>query len=501
MLFKYILTVTAAAIAALSASAVDITTVAAGTLARQLADDTSISQLKVDGPIDATDFDFITHKLLSLTDLDLSDAVIAAAEDVKTAANITAYRANELPPYALFGSKVTSVALPQTITSIGEAAFGKCAVKAIEIPPTVTAIGDYAFTGCNELKEIAIPSTVTSVGAGAFKDCTALETAAIHSRLHTIGADMFNGCTSLADVLLPQTCRQIGDRAFENCTSLQQIAFPAALISIGDKAFYNSGLTSMSLDNCKSLLSVGDFAFAKCSSLTDASFGNSGVTLGKGLFFDDTAMQSILLPASATVIPSFTFKGASAIDPTAAVPAAATEIGDYALTGWDKITEFTIPAGITHIGDGAMEGWTALQILNVEALPDAPTLGKEVWRNVDQPNTTLSVSNNNIEAFEAADQWKDFKISLYTSVDDIADDISGNSSQVDFTVGDGYLRIDSRGADIATLSIYDLSGRSRYAAAPRAGAAVINTSQWRGSVIIAAVTLADGTKSSVKLIL
>ena len=503
MLFKHLLTIAAAASAAFSATALDITTATAGTLEQELGDGSSISTLKVDGPINAIDFDFITHRMPALTGLDLSGAVIEAVGNAHTTANITEYNANELPPYAFFGSKITSVALPQGITAIGEAAFGKCAISAIEIPAAVTTVGNYAFTGCPALKEITLPAAVTSVGDGAFKDCTALETAVIQSNIEAIAPDMFNGCTLLADVQLPSSCKQIGNGAFENCTSLQQIAFPAALVTIGDKAFYNSGLTSLSLDACKSLLSAGDFAFAKCSGLADATFGNSGAALGKGLFFDDSALQMIQLPASTTVIPSFTFKGTASIDATTAIPAVATEIGDYALTGWNKVTEFTLPAGITHLGDGAMEGWTALEILNVVALPDAPTLGNEVWRNVDQPNTTLSVSNSNIEAFEVAPQWKDFKISLYTSVDDIVDDItgSGNKTKVDFNVGDGCLRIASHGADIAAVSIYDLSGRARYGAAPDAATVMINTMQWRGSVIIASVTLADGSVSSVKLVL
>ena len=66
---------------------------------------------------------------------------------------------------------LSSITLPEGLTSIGEYAFASCNLTSITIPDGVTSIGDGAFNGCYGLTSITLPEGLTSIGDGTFKDC------------------------------------------------------------------------------------------------------------------------------------------------------------------------------------------------------------------------------------------------------------------------------------------------------------------------------------------
>lgn len=73
-------------------------------------------------------------------------------------------------------STVTSVKIPEGVTTIGSYAFQNCkALTEVNIPTTVTKIDNYAFNGCVALENTVVPKSVTSVGNYAFKGCSGLK--------------------------------------------------------------------------------------------------------------------------------------------------------------------------------------------------------------------------------------------------------------------------------------------------------------------------------------
>ena len=80
-------------------------------------------------------------------------------------------------------------------------AFSGCSsLTSIAIPDSVTTIGDYAFHGCTSLTSVTIPDSVTSIGGSAFEDCTSLTSVTIPDSVTSIGWYAFRGCTSLTSV-------------------------------------------------------------------------------------------------------------------------------------------------------------------------------------------------------------------------------------------------------------------------------------------------------------
>ena len=93
----------------------------------------------------------------------------------------------------------------------------------LAIPKTVTAIGDEAFWWCESVKSVIIPQGVTSIGKNAFYNCINLESITIPDSVTSIGERAFSSCTKLANITIPKSVTQIGSQAFSNCTKLKTI--------------------------------------------------------------------------------------------------------------------------------------------------------------------------------------------------------------------------------------------------------------------------------------
>ena len=181
---------------------------------------------------------------------------------------------------AVFGTSntsVTSIVIPNGITSIADYAFQRCTrLASITIPESITTIGIRVFQECANLASITIPNSVTSLGAeGLFAYCTKLTSVTIPNSVTSIGEEWFSYCTSLTSVTIPSGVTRIGVSAFYNCTSITSIIIPSGVTSILTAAF--SDCTSLSKITIPSgVTSIGAEAFRNCIALTQIVFlGNA----------------------------------------------------------------------------------------------------------------------------------------------------------------------------------------------------------------------------------
>ena len=71
---------------------------------------------------------------------------------------------------------MTSITIPNSVTSIGSSAFYGCSgLTSITIPNSVTSIGNSAFYGCSSLTSVTIPNSVKKIYYSAFSKCSNLE--------------------------------------------------------------------------------------------------------------------------------------------------------------------------------------------------------------------------------------------------------------------------------------------------------------------------------------
>lgn len=123
------------------------------------------------------------------------------------------------------------------VTAIDHAAFFNSAVTSVTIPDSVTSIHDNAFGFCSQLTNISIPNSVTSIGFSAFAHCTSLKSITLPSSLSSISEALFSGCSQLTTIQIPDSVPSIQSYAFYHCRNLETIRIPVSVTLIETDAF------------------------------------------------------------------------------------------------------------------------------------------------------------------------------------------------------------------------------------------------------------------------
>ena len=267
------------------------------------------------------------------------------------------------------------------------------------IPDGVTRI-DYAFGSCKNLTSVTIPDSVTSIGDHAFNGCTSLTNITIPNSVTSIGNYSFSGCTNLINITIPDSVTSIGDSAFSDCSGLTNIAISDSVTSIGYSAFSDcSGLANIAISD--SVTSIGVSAFSGCISLKSiaVSDNNKNYSSVDGVLFNKEKSKLITypigktndtyeIPNSVTVISNDVFALCSSLTDVI-IPNSVTSIGSYAFTGCVSLKSVTIHDSVTSISDGAF--------FDCEGLKDVYyTSTEDEWNKITIGNDNENLTNATI---------------------------------------------------------------------------------------------------------
>lgn len=175
-------------------------------------------------------------------------------------------------------SGLTSITIPNSVTTIEYQAFAFSGLTSITIPASTIDISHEAFFNCSSLesmkvdgdnpyydsredcnaivvtgtnwllagcKNTVIPNSIEIIMDGAFAGCSDMTSITIPEGVREIGPIAFWSCVNLASVTLPSTILTINMGAFEGCSSLTSITIPKNVQFIDGYAFYGADLQTV----------------------------------------------------------------------------------------------------------------------------------------------------------------------------------------------------------------------------------------------------------------
>lgn len=389
--------------------------VTAGNLKTNLGSQLSTTtSLTLKGTIDARDFRTMREEMPALTEIDLSGVTIASytgTEGTIGESSFT-YPANEVPNFAFLfpksnraKSRLQSIVLPPSITSINDYAFQGCKNLAIQnIPGSVTSIGNGAFLECNLSKSLTIPSSVTYIGFEAFKSFTGEITVdAYNLNYSSLDGVLFNKTqtkliqcpiSKIGEYIIPSSVTSIGGMAFFDCANLTAVSIPTSVTTIENCAFnYCSGLTSITIPS--SVTSIGGRVFDGFKGLISVDANNPKYSSFEGVLFNKDQTELIQCPVSRAG--------------TYTIPSTVTTVRMDAFHSCVNISSLIIPETVKNIGSFAFN-CIGLSSVYVNSVPPVKLDSTQYsFAQVNREKCILYVPFGTKALYAAANDWKGFR--------------------------------------------------------------------------------------------
>ena len=334
-----------------------------------------------------------------ITDVTVKDD--AVLENYTVPAKVGKISINSIGDCAFWGTKITTLTIPETVTSIDGGAFNYCNLSKVifnapncymkestlaytnqdayylsanpaffgnasltefEFGSKVGSIPAYVCTNVSSLETVKFNKTVSEIGRYTFYGCSALSNIDL-SNLTEIGKAAFYGCNSLDIIDLPEA-KNIGAEAFMSCGSPSKVSFPKAA-TIGACAFAQTGIDTVTIPETVTSIDGGAFNYCNLSKVifnapncymkesTLAYTNQDAYYLSANpAFFGNASLTEFDFGKNVEIIPAYACTNVYALKKVS-FRAAVTEIGKNAFYGCPT------PDEITYAGTEAQ--WNTLK--------------------------------------------------------------------------------------------------------------------------------------------
>lgn len=299
-----------------------------------------------------------------------------------------------VPAYLCSGmNQITSIKLPNSVTSIGNNAFINCNGLTSPIynshwfvympnsysgeyiiPDGVEIIEGSAFYYCRGLTSITIPNSVTNIGKNAFYGCSLLTKVIWNAKnvsdFTSEDTPFYNNCKQIKSFVIGNQVEHIPAYLCYGMYNLTNVIIPDNVTSIGKYAFsgvlniqYSGSATGQRwgalalngfVEDCFVYTDETKTQLLGCSRIVSGkiTLPNSVTNIGEGAFAGCSGLTSVDIPNSVTIIGDNAFKGCSGMT-SVEIPNSVTSIGSFAFDGCNNLTSVNIGKGLTSVGMGA----------------------------------------------------------------------------------------------------------------------------------------------------